>query len=220
MKATQQQTLPIEYVPINQLKPHPRNYRSHPEDQLAHIRVRIEKWGIYRPILIARDNTILGGHGVTASAESLGYVEVPCRRYDLDPDDPQALEILAGDNEVDHLSENDDRALSELLREIRENDPLALLGTGYDEMTLANLVMVTRPSSEIQDIDEAAHWIGLPEYTDRKEPKHSQLVVHFATEKDRKEFEDKLGIKLRGKAPSTWYPPRTDKDVRSLKFQQ
>jgi hypothetical protein len=36
---------------IETLKPHPKNYKKHPEDQLKHICRSIEENGIYRNII-------------------------------------------------------------------------------------------------------------------------------------------------------------------------
>lgn len=60
-KATQQW---METVPIKELRPHPRNYRSHPEDQLEELMASLDENNQYRNVVIAWDNTILAGHGV------------------------------------------------------------------------------------------------------------------------------------------------------------
>lgn len=211
----------VEDVAVDELQPHPRNYRVHPPDQIEHIEASIRKHGFYRNVVVAEDCTILAGHGVVTAAKRMGYTEIPVRRLSISPDTPQALEILAGDNEVEHLGEVDDRMLTEILKEVRDSDPVeGLLGTGYDDMTLANRVMVTRHSSEIQDVDHAAHWVGLPDYDrDITDPEHSRLVVHFASAEDRDEFAEKLGVKLTDKASSIRYPPREDDDYISVRFE-
>jgi hypothetical protein len=81
---------------------------------------------------------------------------------------------------------------------------VGLLGTGYDAMMLANLAMVTRPSSEIADFDEAAHWAGLPEYM--PEPDALELRVRFRSEDDRAEFARRLDLALSEHMKSTWWP--------------
>lgn len=153
-----------EWVDTESLSDHPRNYQQHPEDQLEHLTESLRRFGFWRPVIIARGDVILGGHGLREAARRAGRERVPVRRYDLDPDDPEALKILAADNEISRFAERDDRALTELLRELSAHET-GLTGTGYDEMILANLLMVTRPASEIQGMDEAAEWLGLPDYT-------------------------------------------------------
>jgi hypothetical protein len=117
-----------EQVPLDQLHPHPRNYRSHPEDQLLHLVESIKVNGVYKNVVATRDGTLLAGHGVVEAARLAGLTSVPVIRLDLDPESAAALKILVADNEISHLGEVDDRHLSELLREIGETT--GLLATG------------------------------------------------------------------------------------------
>lgn len=209
-----------ETVAIADLKSHPRNYRQHPADQLEHIITSINEHGFYRNVVIARDNTILAGHDVVKACQQIGLDSVPVVRLDVDPESPQALKVLTGDNEISHLGEIDDRLLSELLKEIKDFDPVGLLGTGYDEMMLANLVMVTRPASEIADINEAAQWVGMPEYEGGEGyPNASKVVVNFRNEIDRAEFARVLGITMTGKTDTTWWPAKERNDLASVRFE-
>jgi hypothetical protein len=138
-------------------------------------------------------------------------------RLPVQADDPRALKVLAGDNEIGHLAEIDDRALSELLRQIHTTDDL--LGTGYDDMMLANLVMVTRPAHEIGTVDQAAEWVGMPEHDSGHLP--FQLIVSFRTDEDRLKFAELIGVswtpgKIR---PSLWWPPKPTEDLSSVQFE-
>lgn len=195
--------LPVTVVPIAALKNHPRNYKTHPEDQITHLAESIREHGLYRNIVVARDKTILAGHGVVAAARSLGMRDVPVVVLDLDPLAPRALKVLAGDNEVAHLGERDDRALSELLKEIHETDVMGLLGTGYDEMMLANLAMITRPAAEIADMDEAAAWVGLPGY-ESPDQKPFQIIITFRDEAARDAYAAQTSLRIDKKGATTW----------------
>jgi hypothetical protein len=208
--------LPVEVVRRALLRPHPRNYRTHPPDQLEHIVESLRQNYFYRNVVVARDGTILAGHGVVEAAAQLGLDEVPVVRLDLDPEDPKALKVLAGDNGIGHLAEEDDRALTELLREIKEIDADGLLGTGYDELMLANLVMVTRPESEIRDFNAAAHWVGMPEYQEGE--KTVKIVVSFRNAEDRAAFLRKLDVEAGPTIKSIWWPPKPKDDLASLHF--
>ena len=46
---------PTEWVDLATLTPHPRNYRAHPADQLAHIQASLQAHGFYRNIVLEQD---------------------------------------------------------------------------------------------------------------------------------------------------------------------
>jgi hypothetical protein len=189
-----------ELVKVSSLRSHPKNYRHHPADQIAHIAQSIREHGVYRPVVIARDGTILAGHGVVEALKSMGTDDVPVFRLDVSPDDSRALKLLAGDNEISHLGEIDDRALSDLLMSLKGMGDL--LGTGYDDMMLANLVFVTRPEKEVKDFNEAAAWVGLPEFESVLAP--VKIVVSFHNPEDRDTFAKQLSLIIMVKNQNTW----------------
>ncbi len=206
---------------IGDLRPHPRNYKQHPEDQLKHIAQSIREHGLYRNVVCAKDGTILVGHGVIAALKMLGARSVPVIEMDIEPEDQKALKLLAADNEIGHLAEVDDRALTNLLREVKDIDADGLLGTGFDDAMLANMLMVTRPRSEVRDFDEAAEWVGMPEYEVQEKP--WQLIVSFKTKEDRIAFVESNKIKKHGsedgRSWSARWPPRGREDLVSVKYE-
>jgi hypothetical protein len=199
------------------LTPHPRNYRKHPMSQLRHIIDSIETHGFYRNVVVSKDLVILAGHGVTEAALEMGLAKIPVITMDIDAEDPRAIKLLTGDNEIANLSEVNDRLLTELLKEIMGEQDLGLTGTGFDAEQLASLVMVTRPISEIKDKNEAAEWVGMPDW--EVEPAPIKLIVSFANESDRSEFARIVGYNLTEKTTSVWFPPRTRDDNAGLKFE-
>lgn len=214
--------LPIEQVKITDLRPHPKNYVTHPDDEIAHIMESIRKHGIYKNVVATKDGTILAGHGVVKACQRLGMEEVPALRLDIDPDDPRAIQIVIGDNEISHLREVNDRALSELLKGLNEVQDVGLLGTGYDEMMLANLVLVTRSEAEIPDVDAANEWAGAggPEY--HEGDGEIKLMLLFRNVEDRDAFIDEHEIIMDGarksrETVSVWWPPKERHDRASVK---
>ncbi|GAF87370.1 unnamed protein product, partial [marine sediment metagenome] len=120
------------------LKPHPENYKNHPDIQLEHICENLKQFGLYRNLIISSDGFILVGHGMIAALRRMNVSHVPVIRLEIPHDSAQALKLLVADNEISHLAEIDDRQLSELLKVVKDKDALA--GTGYDKMKLANLL--------------------------------------------------------------------------------
>ena len=205
-----------EMVSVEELRPHPRNYRKHPEDQIEHLVDSIKQNGFYRYVVIARDGTILAGHGVVEACIRLNTSEIPVIRLNRGPDDPQSLKVLTGDNEIGHLGEIDDRILSEILKDINDSAVDGLLGTGYDESMLANLVYVSRDADEIKDFDEAAEWVGMPDF--EPEPEPIKVIVSFRNNEDKATFAQKLDLPTLSdkKTISVWFPLRENEDVSSV----
>jgi hypothetical protein len=216
---------PIEQIELSLLKPHPQNYRIHPTDQIAHLVQSIKEHGFYRNVVIAQDNTILAGHGIALAAQEMGLFIIPVIRLLIAPDSVQALKVLAGDNEIEHLAEQDDRLLTELLKSImQEGGDAGLLGTGYDGQMLANLLYVTRPETEIESMDEASHWVGMPEYNAIMPP--PKLIISFESEGERDNFlkwlDQQQQTIVMGKNRDTWsmwWPPREKEDLKALKWE-
>src|SRR5262249_26447418 len=84
--------------------------------------------------------TLLAGHGVVEAARQLGQTHIAAQRLPYAPDDPRALKVLVGDNHIARLREQDDAALVALLQDLTAADPLALLGTGFDQAALDALL--------------------------------------------------------------------------------
>lgn len=212
----------LETVQINAIRPHPQNYRRHPDDQLTHIMQSIQANGIYKNIVTAADGTILGGHGVVQAAIKLGYKEVPIIRLSLAADDPAAIKILLGDNEISNLADDDDRLLVQLLKDIQAREPAGLLGTGYDEKMLNLLSDITRPPDAITAFNPDDHWKGMPEYGETEVP--LKTVVSFRNESDRAAFMKLVGATIvngtNGSTQSIWYPQREREDLDSLFFDE
>src|SRR5215831_2516769 len=185
-----------ELADLESLKPHPRNYRGHPESQREHLRASIQEHGVYRNVVVAEDGTILAGHGVVESAREAGLTQVPVVRLPFPADDPRALKVLVADNELTRLAASDDRLLADLLKEMRDADLASLLGTGWDDLSLAVLL-----GEGITDPSQA--WAGLPEYESEDRQSAFRCIVHFPTEEDAQAF---FQLLERPMAAQLWWP--------------
>jgi len=201
-------------VDISILKEHPKNYRQHPDDQIEHLCKSITEHGIYKNIVVANDGTILTGHGVVKACRKLELKQIPVFELPIAPDDIKALKLLAADNELGHLAQIDDKALIELLKGVMDMD--SLLGTGFDDKMLANLMFVSRPASEIKSINEAAEFLGMPEYDEGK--LSLKLIVNFESEENRQEFAKLIGVELTEKTKYIYFPPVEKNDLKSVRF--
>lgn len=133
-----------EMAALADLRPHPRNYHVHPEQELEHLAESLREHGVYRNVVVARDNTILAGHGVVAAARRVGLDSLPVVRLDLAPNDPRALKVVIRDNEIGRLAEVDDVGLAHLL------ESLEIAGTPTNNLGLEP-ADVTRLLAAISD---------------------------------------------------------------------
>lgn len=208
---------------VSDLKPHPENYQLHPDNQLEQIMESIRQHGFYRNIVIANDNTILAGHGVVQAVKKMGKKRVPVIKLELDSTDPKAYKVMTSDNEINNLAKVNDRALTDLLKNLLEIEGNgALMGTGFDENQLAALAFTSRPASELQDQDAVAEWVGMADW--EQKPEYPELSIKFDDEQSRQDFMEMIGAtiinKKFGRVWSIWYPERSREDLINLKFEE
>ena len=64
-------------VPIDQVRPHPRNPRTHTKKQIRQIAASIRAVGFAAPVLIDENKILIAGHGRLDAAKSLGMSSIP-----------------------------------------------------------------------------------------------------------------------------------------------
>lgn len=198
----------IEEVALTSLRPHPRNYKKHPAAQVAEIAASIREHGIYRPIVIARDGTILAGHGVVEACDELDFSTVPVIRLQIAPDSLAAIKVVVADNELNRLGESDNVALADLLEQISLAH--ALEGTGMDEAAVANLLALTRlPDDFLGDsaLDAVTReWVGMPECTSEDRPPFRALTIMFEDDASVQDFAARMEQVITPLTKKLWHP--------------
>jgi len=101
----------VETISLEELRPWPRNARTHSRKQIRQIAESIRRFGFTNPVLIDGENRILAGHGRVEAAREIGMITAPCLR-------------------VDHMSAAEKRAY------VLADNKLAL-NAGWDEELLA-----------------------------------------------------------------------------------
>ena len=74
------QHLTIADVVVSQLRPYPKNARTHSKKQIRQIADSIKRFGFTNPVLISDDNEIIAGHGRVEAAKLVGMKNVPTVR--------------------------------------------------------------------------------------------------------------------------------------------
>lgn len=124
--------LPIEVVPISELRPNPRNARKHSKKQIQQLAASFSEFGITSLIAVGPDNMVLAGHGRLEAAKLLGLSQVRVVRLDHLTEAQRKAFALA-DNRLGDLSTFDHDLLAAELREIVSLDQEYTLElSGYD----------------------------------------------------------------------------------------
>ena len=137
----------IELWPIARLQANPRNYRSHPPEQVQVLRTSLLRHGQQKPIVVTPEGVILAGHGVLEAAKAAGWQEVAVKVYT--GSNPGAY--LLDDNETVRLAVDDEQILARLLQERQEAGTLD--STGWDEESLRELLSRLETGQESGLID-------------------------------------------------------------------
>src|ERR1700739_1042630 len=109
----------IVYAPVSSLVSDPLNPRIHNRQQVRAIARSIEAFGFNAPILVARGDRIIAGHGRLEAAKLLGLQEVPTVRL-KHLSDPQAKAYMLADNKLTDRSSWDEGQLALRLKELHE----------------------------------------------------------------------------------------------------
>ena len=132
-----------EMIAIDSVTPHPRNPRRGNTDAILES---IEANDFYGAIVAQRSTGhVLAGNHRLEGARRAGMTEIPA--IWIDCDDERALRILLADNRTNDIAGYDDEGLAALLNDIL-SDTGSLLGTGYDQQALDELMNGLDPPPE------------------------------------------------------------------------
>lgn len=225
-------TLRIEYMALTDLlgRFHPDNPKSH---DLGAIIQSLQMFGYVSPGAIDEcSGLFVEGHGRTQATYMMKQqqMKVP-DRIEARPDDwflpvvrgiefdtPEKVRAyLIASNRLTELGGWNEPALAELLQELAATDMALLNSTGYDGDKLDDLLrdLEGYPDGEF---DASKHWVGLPEY-EHAEAQGLHITVHFENEENRTDFLSRLELELSDKSVSTWWPPKEQRDLASVRFE-
>lgn len=123
----------IEKKPINNLIPanyNPRKDLKPGDSEYEKIKMSIEEFGYVDPIIINRDNTIIGGHQRWKVLKDLGYTDIDCVVVDVDKSKEKALNLAL--NKIQGAW--DEEKLAEVLSSLQGEIDLILTGFDLDEI--------------------------------------------------------------------------------------
>mgnify|MGYP000927918717 CR=1 FL=1 len=141
----------MEFIKVNEIKPHPENPRDHDDEQIQKIADSIERLGWGRPIILSKDNYILAGHGAyIAATEKLHLKEVPFVRMKHLHDSPEAKAYMIADNKLTDESEWNYGKLEPIFEEL-ELEGFDLQLTGFEDKELREVENKLEGHQEVEE---------------------------------------------------------------------
>lgn len=199
----------IKFRAPGDLKPYPKNARTHSEAQIEQIMNSIKEFGFTAPILTHKSIGIVAGHGRLEASLRLGLQTVPTVALDH-LTKKQARAYVIADNQLALKAGWDFDTLKLELGELEEmNFDLSL--TGFDDADLGQVFADT-------DIDFDALWAGMPEYVSDDQLAFRKLIVNFTCQADVDKFAALIGQTLTDKTRFVWFPPVEQDAVQSREY--
>ena len=91
----------IESKLVKDLNPASYNPRQISSKQYKDLKESVKKFGLVDPIIVNKDNTVIGGHQRLKICKDLKYVEVDCVMLDLSKEEERELNIRLNKNTGD-----------------------------------------------------------------------------------------------------------------------
>jgi DNA methylase/ParB/Sulfiredoxin domain len=154
--------LQVQMVPIDQIKPNPRNARLHPGRQVRQLADSMKEFGCTTPVLIDEQVRLIAGHGRLAAAKLIGLQTVPAIMLrGLSQAKKRAL-ALAENRIAEHSGWNREVLATELpeLAELLVEEGLDISLTGFLPVEIDQLT--TDYEEDPSDPDDAAELSAHP----------------------------------------------------------
>ncbi len=141
-------------VPVDDLKPNPRNPNTHPARQIELLAKNIRYFGFRHPITVSKlSGFIVAGHGRLLAAKELGMQIVPVDYQDFASENDE-MAVLVADNRLAELASLDLNSLESIINDLKVEGFDTLL-TGFDEADLDSLLEGVEPGdNDSEDPDE------------------------------------------------------------------
>lgn len=149
--------LEIEYRPIIELKPYPRNARTHTMEQVNQLVASIREFGWTNPILIDEEDMVVAGHGRLLAAKKMKAKKVPTIRLCGLTDVQRRAYVIADNKLALNAGWNTDLLEMEFLELDVEGFELGL--TGFDDAEIADFGSAPPALEDPEDQEQTPHTI-------------------------------------------------------------
>jgi len=160
-------------VPVQEIRPNPKNPNQHPVEQIALLAKIITEQGWRCPITVSnRSGYIVRGHCRLAAAKRAGITEAPVDYQDYDSDEAEIADLVA-DNKIQELAILDEDLALELVRGLDQLGFDVELA-GYDP---EDIVGDDDPGGEPEEKPEV-------EFSEELMESHNYIVLKFDNDID------------------------------------
>lgn len=117
-----------ELVPVEDLKPHPKNRNKHSDAQIKRLADIIKYQGFRYPIKVSKlSGFITSGHGRLAAAKLLGMTHAPVSFQEYESAEQEYADVIS-DNSIASWAELDLAGINEDLSDLGPDFDIELLG--------------------------------------------------------------------------------------------
>ena len=142
-------------VPIEDVKPNPKNPNQHPENQIEMLAKIITTQGWRAPVTVSTlSGLVVRGHGRLMAARFAGLDFVPVDFQNYESSDAELADLLA-DNKIAELAEIDNKLLADVFADI-DTDAIDIDLTGYTEDEYNSIISALTEDMqerELKDVD-------------------------------------------------------------------
>ena len=135
-------------IPIEDIRPHPDNYKVHPPEQLRSLKASLKTFSWTTPIKANLEGFIIAGHGMYKAAIEEGYTHVPVEFCALDKQLSKAY--LVADNETARRAVTEQDKLNELLEGALSIPDFDIEAVGFSSEDLDSLLR-DEPGEVVED---------------------------------------------------------------------
>jgi hypothetical protein len=195
--------LRLEYRSPAELADNPRNWRRHPDAQLAALSDVIGEVGWAGACLYnERTGRLIDGHARRKVALTQGADRIPVLVGDWD--EAAEAKILATLDPLGAMATADAAALDALLRDVQTGSQA--VGDMLTELAEAAGAIPAGPTATGDPVNPADEWKGMPEFEHEDLTAHRTIPVHFKCEADIEAFARLVGQTITDKTKYLWHP--------------
>lgn len=137
----------IKWVPVEELKPHPKNRNTHPQDQVDRLAKLIHANGLRSPLVISkRSGYIVKGHGTLKAILQLGLAKAPVSEQDFESE-AQEYAYMVSDNAIGDWAKLDFAGINLDIQDLGPEFDIDMLGIKDFEVTPEDKEGFTDPDS-------------------------------------------------------------------------